>query len=835
MLSLTTRSWTKRKGAVVLFSVVLVADLALGAGSASLAFAASNDVKTAAAAAVPATTPQTVQWDDGSRATVNPNYDAFKDLKITVSQTEALSNQGIDVTWEGGKGTSSGEYATNYLQIMQCWGDQKLGPQPTQCQWGAPASNLGGLMGSNTVGRNLSEGEDPDQEYGGKFLIPPPRSNPNQRAFSVPFETVKGDSTFLSSTYFGTSSTNEVTAARTGQDGTGALVFETQSALEAPHLGCGAAVKGQAAPRSCWLVIVPRGEFNADGSPASTDSTGRLVGSPLSAGNWANRIQVKLGFEAIGTNCAIGNAEQRTVGSELISEAFTSWQASLCETGTTYGFSQIGDGEARRQVVSTLQGASGMAFITDPLDKSTAAGATLQYAPVASSAVVIGFNIERNYKGSSSNYSKNGTAVTDLTLNQRLVAKLLTQSYKNDVPNGNNQPYLATNPRSIRNDPEFLELNPEFNDFNTSSEPDGLMVALGSTDATAQLWQWIQADPDAADFLNGRPDEWGTVINPSYLALGLATDDSIDSFPKADLSTYRQAPNIPEPGFGTLDLRPYVLDMHEGAYRARRADGNMKIVWDDTRNPPAFIASGAQLPGSRFSLTVTDSTSAARYGLQTAKLVNAAGEAVAPTNGSISAGIDALVPSTVDGVVVSNPDKRVNRAYPLSMLTYAAVNVCAPTLAALTDYADLIDYAVGKGQVSGVATGQLPLGYVPLTAAFVTQSAKASKAIRAEVKKPACASHIKTDEPDDPAETETPEAPEIETPPVISDPPVEEVTPPAEETVETPSTTAPTAAPAALKMTKANHTDVTRWSLLAAFFFGIACFVAGPLLLRFSR
>jgi len=830
-MKLTPRNWTKRKGAVALFSVVLIADLGLGAGSASLAFAASSGASVAAAAAdAPIASPKTVAWDDGSRSSTNPNYEFFKNLKVTVSQTEALSNQGIDVTWEGGKTTSSGEYATDYLQIMQCWGDQDLGPEPTQCQWGAPAANLGGLMGSNAPGRNLAAGEDPEQEYAGKFLIPPPRSNPNQKAYAVPFETVKGESTFLTNTYFGTTTTNEVTAARTGQDGTGALVFETQTQLEAPQLGCGGTVKGQSTPRSCWLVVVPRGEINADGTPASNESTGRLAGSPLSASNWANRIEVKLGFEAIGANCPIGNAEQRTVGSELVAEAFTSWQATLCATGTTYGFSQIGDGEARRQVVSTLQGASGMAFITDPLDKTTAGDATLLYAPVASSGIVVGYNIERNLKGGSANFSKNGTAVTNLTLNQRLVAKLLTQSYKADVPNGNNQAYLATNPRSIRNDPEFLELNPEFNDFSNSSEPDGLMVALGSSDATAQLWNWIQSDPDAADFLNGRADEWGMVINPSYLALALATDTEIDSFPKADLTTYRQAANIPEPGFGTLDLRPYVLDMHEGAYRARRADGNVKIVWDDTKNPPSFISTGAQLPGARFSLTITDTTSAARYGLQTAKLVNAAGEAIAPTNESISAGIDALVPSGVEGVVVVDPDKRVNRAYPLSMLTYAAVNVCSPTLAALGDYADLIDYAVGKGQVSGVNTGQLPLGYVPLTSAFVTQSVKTSKAIRAEVKKPECASHIKTETPETPESPTVPDT--VETPPV-ADTPTESITPPVAE--EAPTVEPPTAAAAALETTKASSTDASRFALLAAFFFGIACFVFGPLLLRFSK
>ena len=810
---------------MTLFGVVLVADLALGAGSATLALAASSAPAVVPAASVaPVDSSKSVKWDDGSRTSENPNYEYFKNLEITVGQTEALSNQGVDVTWTGGATTSSGEYATDYLQIMQCWGDETTGPEPTQCQWGASSANLGSLMGSNAPGRNLSVNEDPAQEYGGDFLIPPPRNNPNQRAYAVPFETVKGESTFDTSTYFSTSSTNEVTAARTGEDGTGALVFETQTSLEAPHLGCGGSVSGSSAPRSCWLVVVPRGEVNADGSTAQSQTNGRLTGSPLSATNWNNRIQIKLGFEAIGASCPIGNAEQRTVGSELISEAFVSWQTTLCATGTTYGFSQIGDGEARRQVVSTIQGASGLAFITEPLDETTAGDATLQYAPVAASAIVVGFNIERNLRGGTPNFSKNGTAITDLTLNQRLVAKLLTQSYKSDVPNGNNQAYLAKNPRSIRNDPEFLELNPEFNDFNTTAEPDGLMVALGSTDATAQLWEWIKADANANDFLQGVPDEHGMVINPAYLALDIANDDIIDSFPKADLTTFRQAPNIPEPGYGTLDLRPYVGDMHEGAYRARRADGNVKIVWDDTKNPPSFIASGPQLPGSRFSLTITDSTSAERYGLQTAKLVNAAGRSIEPTDESIMAGIDALVPSSVEGVVVSNPDKAVNAAYPLSMLTYAAVNVCSPSIATLKDYNKLLTYATGKGQVSGVNAGQLPLGYVPLTAAYLTQAQKAQKAIAAEIKKPVCESHQPAEEPEETADPVV--TPPVDTP-IVSDEPVTSEEPEVAPT-ETP-------APVALEMTPASSTGVSGLAFLAALLFALPCLVAGPLLLRRTK
>lgn len=802
------RNWTRRRGAVAVFSVLLVADLAAGIGSASLAFAADSG----GTPPTPASSAKTVAWASSSHGTTDKNYDQFKNLTLTVSQTENLSNQGIVVSWSGGVTTSPNDYSTNYLQIMQCWGDPNAGPTPQQCQWGAPASNLGALIGSNTGGRGLVDGEDPAQTYGGEFLIPPPRNNPNQRAYQVPFTPISGASTFNTDTYFSATSTNEVTAARTGEDGTGQVVFETQTSLEAPHLGCGQVLTGGAG-RPCWLVAVPRGQFNANGSAAASDPAGRVQGSPLSATNWAERIQVKLGFEAIGANCPIGQSERRTVGSELVAEAFTSWQAALCEKGTTYGYSEIGDSEARTQLVSGEQGAAGLAFVTNPLDASLSSSSTLQYAPVTQSAIVVGFTIERNLKGNSPNFSQNGTPVTSLTLNQRLVAKLLTQSYRADVPDGNNKTYLANNPRSIRNDPEFLALNPEFNDFATAAGPDGLMVALGSSDANSTLWRWIQSDPDADDFLNGQPDPWGMTINPAYRTLNLATDTAIDSFPKADLSTFRQSITVPEPGFGTLDMRPYVLDMHEGAYRARKADANVKIVWDETKAPPTFTSTGPQLPGQRFALTITDSTSAARYGLQTASLVNAAGRAIAPTDAAIQSGIDAMVPSSVEGVVVTNPDKRVNAAYPLSMLTYAVVNVCGTDLNGLKDFARLLDYADGAGQQIGDAKGQLPRGYVALPAASIAQTAAAAKALRAEVAKPACAQHIPATAPE-----------------TVPNPPVETLPP-----EPTPPPTKPTAEPVALvDKTPASAGGATRYGLLASLLFAFPCLVGGPLLLRRS-
>ena len=64
---------------------------------------------------------------------------AYANLKVTVSQTQDLINQDVSVSWSGGTPTvpSSGDFYTDFVQIMQCWGDDPAtGPDPSQCEYG---------------------------------------------------------------------------------------------------------------------------------------------------------------------------------------------------------------------------------------------------------------------------------------------------------------------------------------------------------------------------------------------------------------------------------------------------------------------------------------------------------------------------------------------------------------------------------------------------------------------------------------------------------------------------------------------------------------------------
>ncbi|GAA5029832.1 hypothetical protein ACFQRL_07910 [Microbacterium fluvii] len=815
------RTWTRRRGLVLLAATALAVDLTAGGVFAGLAVSAAAADDDTASSAV------TMLWNDGTRDADAPDYAAFEQLSVTVSQTEDLTNQGITVSWTGGVPTSEGDFTSDFLQIMQCWSDAGVAPEPQQCQFGAPSSSLGALTGPNVGGRAFVEGEDPEQPYDDDVKVPPTRTNPWLRSFAMPFTSVKGTSGFDISPYWSAATTNELTAVRTGDDGTGTAVFETQTSLEAPHLGCGATEAATGEPRSCWLVIVPRGSTNLDGTPATTSSNGRLSGSALSASAWKNRIAVELGFRAVSTSCPIGAQEVRTVGSEPVAEAMTSWQAALCSDGSVYGYSQIGDDEARTQLVSDMDGAASLAFVGRALDAEQSEGETLRYAPVVNGSIGIAFNIDYALGRTSQIYGRNGTPVTDLVLNPRLVAKLLTQSYRADVPGGNAAAQVAGNPRTIRNDPEFLALNPEFADFLSSAGPDGLIVALGSSDANELVWNWVRSDPDAAAFLQGQPDAWGMTVNDAYLALGLAGAGS-DSFPKADLTTTAGDQATGVPGYGTLDLRPYVNDMHEAAYRARRADAGMKIVWDAAKTPAGFVAAAPQLPGSRFELAITDTASAQRYGLTMARLVNAAGVALAPTAAAVAAGVEVMQPGDVAEVRVTDPDVRSKSAYPLSYTEYAVVDVCGASLSSLTSYAGLLDYVGGAGQVAGDGVGALPRGYVPLNEEQRATLAAAAAALRSEVKTPTCDEH-------QPQPTPTP------TPDASADPPAS-VDTPADPAPVTENTPAPQPSPTAGAQASApaefaaNQTGgAARYAFLASALLAAPCLLGGPLLLRRGR
>ena len=756
----------------------------------------------------------TVNWlaDASSAATFqpardpqSPHYGEMKDLSISVSQTSGLIDQAISVSVKNfatGVGTQSTPIgaqndvtnAKNFLQAMQCWGDPNSANFRQTCEWGGryePGANngLGTSAFPDTTLRVGTVDVDPN----------------NVTAVDNPFVTVQGRSVvgkpvpsgYEILNYFNSATSNEVTTARVGIDGSGEFDFAPQTADTAPQLGC-----GTVGHLRCWLVVVPRGtvfggdakcsEFPDPKSPASAPySKGQKnalqAGSPINPNcdYWDNRVVVPLDFAPVGLTCAVGSAEQRVIGSQLMVGAMSSWQPDLCtRLKTTFSFSTNPDSVARLQL---LQGQAAVAYSSQPLSageqttnelRQTLAATKLSYAPVAVSGIAIAFLAE----------SSDGRQRA-LNLSPRLLAKLFTQSYAFQIPistsddpskpvahlsiptNNGGRPY-----RTFAGDPEFKALNPTTYRF-FSQNPSVVLPGPSSADAITQVWKWIESDKDAAAFLAGTPDQWGMGVNPYYLPLGnpkaivpTFTPDgdyvmnganpalspvglsNIDGTPFAlatsPLNTFLKADRTLAPlklidgqtrAFDSIQYAPYVDNLLTAARVAFRADPNSKSVWDPTKINQAgvkgdWVSSGAQVPGQKFMIAITDTPSAARYGLDIASLQSANGTTLTTSSTEgLTAALTALKPTSDPRVIQVDPAAVVAPGYPLTIVTYADINLSGSTAANRKSIASLITQVTTTGQEPGTKPGQLPAGYLPITSAMATQAAASVASILAYV------------------------------------------------------------------------------------------------------
>ncbi len=566
--------------------------------------------------------------------------------------------------------------------------------------------------------------------------------------------------------YFSFATTNEVDFARTYANGAGTSLFEVDTGLEAPGLGCGQAVAdGGTTTPDCWLVVVPRGT-PAQENPTNLTGDGIVSTSPLTPQAWANRIQIPLSFNPVGSNCSLSATPEQVIGSELAASAFSSWEPALCAQpkAPVVSYIQNNDDAARSNITSPTFGSVGMSVFTDPIDPSKlASGTSVLYAPLTASGVTVAFNVERvpitepDGSSNASELADSGSRVENIYLTPRLVAKLLTESYESQfrglrlstAPAAYS--WVKTNPISLLTDPDFLQYNPEFSLLGSSNLIDAgnVIVEEGSSDAATELWNWVLADPAAKAWLSGQPDPWGMTVNPYYSTTASTNPSGTafatpvpESYPKSDPYCENTHSIVgvgatagPARPLCIQDWSPYVQSMKAGAVDAATANDGAKTTLNTSATPDtAWGANGPQIPGQDLVLTVTSTDAAARYGLQTASLSQdgddgASPTFIAPTSTSILAGIAAMAKSSVPGVLAPDPTTTARGAYPLSMLTYAAINPATLTAANKTDYADLLNYAAGAGQATGPQPGQLPSGYVPLPSALDAQTVTTAKAL----------------------------------------------------------------------------------------------------------
>jgi hypothetical protein len=498
---------------------------------------------------------------------------------------------------------------------------------------------------------------------------------------------------------------------------------------------------------------------------------GAVVTSPFTPDAWANRITIPLQFNPVGTNCPINATAEQIIGGELASPALASWQPALCNVPhlPPFEYVQNEDDAARKNLTNPAFGSAGMSVFSDPINPSQLSQSDkVVYAPLTLSGVVIGFNLNRapgtDDEGNplQQELALGGDRVQHLYLTPLLVARLLTESYRGQLPhvqfdNSPQYAWVKQNPLSLFTDPNFLEYNPEFADLSTSylSDAGTLLVEEGSSDATQALWKWVLSDPEARAWLNGTPDPGDSgmkvnpyystdpTINPSGAAFGSPTPET---FPKSDPYSEDTGemvygpPAAPARPLGILDWSPYVLNMATAAADAAAANDQAKTTFNPAEPPQqAWGANGPQITGNDFILTVTTSASAAQYGLQTASLSAAGDDApdrtfVAPDDQSLLAGEKAMKSTQVSGVLQEDPSTTSGGAYPLTMLTYAAMTPKTLNAASKKNYAAFLRYAAGAGQVSGTELGNLPNGYVPLPAALKSETLAAADTLSASSK-----------------------------------------------------------------------------------------------------
>ena len=721
---------------------------ALGLGAA-LALAALGAVfaVSPASAAEPSDSARTVSAKD-----YDPDYQdsPFPDLKVTVSQTEDLIQQGITVSWTGGKQSSVPTSQTggrNYLQVAQCWGDEAgsngTRPDRTTCQYGGLNVSGDSRYALRETGATIADQDTRYTAIGTSFVQP--------TTTAIPFVAVNGETVasivdgqrvanppnLNNNDFFTRYTTNEVAWAGFGANGSGSVKFEIQTAQQAPGLGCGERLSNGSG-RSCWLVVIPRGESDVDHALQTQ--------SGLIWQTWRHHIAVRLDFKPAGVSCSIGAAERQLSGSELISSAMGQWQPKLCNSPGGAIYSLLTGPEADAAQVANDTDTAPMAITTRPLSADGGAD-HLAYAPVALTGASIAFAIDRSldpFKDLPEDLlAKQNLALSTMRLTPRLLAKLLTASYLQALPVGSDKAHLS-GVENLTKDPDFLAINdPEWASMSLYGPGIAdLQIPLGRSDIAHAVWSYILADAEARAFLDGKADPWGMKVNPYYSSNKKVNPGGVglvlprDDFPKADPSEYPGTDQYHHAdAVNLVTYRPYTSSFDTSAYLVLRGDAQELGDWDPNSSPPKYGKGARAVVGTQRVMAVTDTSSADKYQIVEAALLNSAGKYVTPTTGSLVAAAAAMVPTSVQSTVLtldpaSAEAKKAIDAYPLAMPVYAAANPGMTDAKIRADYAAFITFAVTDGQTPGTGDGELPGGYAPLPKAWRTQALAAAQTIK---------------------------------------------------------------------------------------------------------
>ena len=407
---------------------------------------------------------------------------------VTVSQARHLTNQVVEVRWQGFTPSSDVLYSpdsTDYpVMVAEC-----QGTHPTKWSQCFGADN-GGVAGTFSA-------------YG-------------------PMNTVY---------------------ATTSSNGTGQAPIQLLTAEEDQQLGCKAS-------KPCSLVIVPAQGGNIFDTPVrcsdhsedtdQTDIGSVAFNSQYGQCSWKDRIIVPLYFSPTPNDCPVRSPDFSVIGSPMAERAMVSWQSALCAGSNPLSIQYDSAQSEPLAREDFLSGLDDVALTTLPASGSGKHPYT--YAPIAISSVAIAYWVDN---------PRTGQPLGRLKLDPRLVLKLLTQSYDfDDEGCGNGKPpngigcdnAVDKDPISLFADPEFQKLNP-----HVASVGDGYQIPTvlgGESDMTYELTRWLAANSAAKSFADGTFDPWGEHINTDYLNMQLPTNtlNSMDAYPPV---AHRYSPQYP--------------------------------------------------------------------------------------------------------------------------------------------------------------------------------------------------------------------------------------------------------------------------------------------------
>ena len=703
-----------------------------------------------------------------------------RNVTLNVGQTVNLAGrQEINVSWSGAHPTggivanqnsAQAQYEEYPFVLLECRGidstsvapSQQLTPQTCWTQtWSeryqdslgdtyppyrldefAPSSDLAPIVGApSPLPASCNGDEDAPVQYWVPFDSASGTVYPGGNAGcagEAPESNDVGGGALPSNETFGVTGTN-------GQGNANFDVFTSQqnsdlgctqgvpcALVAVPIMGisCNPGVQTSPPPGSSDVTACEATGAYAPGSNADTgvyeDGADLAVTGALwwSSSNWRNRITVPLSFAPPPNVCALSGSSANKVidiyGSEMMIQATSQWDPSFClNSQNTFTVEHVQTGEPQaRNLVAT--GGAEAAFTS--YAQPNGYGKPVVNAPVA----VTGFSISYDVDGA------NGQPYPSLKLNPLLLAKLLTESYPGELFMKQEDPALSKNPLNITQDPEFQALNPGIKPIDIpgpgSDAAAELMAMSSNSDVMEALTTYINDDPVARAWLNGTPDQWGMVVNPAYKGIQLP----VDQWPL--LSTFEPKPyyqtdnndclyNDPVP-FQPLVAAP-LANLEDISESVQYALPNSTVDCDqptpDSQVGEKLVTDGQQSPGNEFMIAITPLADDQRYLLTPASLQTTSGNFVAPTTASMQAAAALLKPDPSSGTwpvpytEFSQPSGA--SAYPGTMVVYAAVPTKGLPTADAQEYADFLEFAATNGQTPGSGVGQLPPGYLPLTAA----------------------------------------------------------------------------------------------------------------------